>query len=342
MHRGSRAAALRGLGRRGYHFAAATTHGPNLRSAVEAAVQQCAALLGAPPTFCHVLVTPHYPNLHTVAPTVYATIEELQHPPPALIGGVVAGLLGGGPGPRSDLPSVHVVLGHLPGTTVAPFVSSTSGVPFSAQQWKALQNDRPGHSSGILFFADPFFLHAESLLLRIGGLLPQTPVSGGTLLLGTHPDGSHGTAFLNEDPVAPGGAVGLILHGAFSCDTLCIPGARPLGRPMVVSRCDGSTIGMLDGRPALDRLREELLADGVALDAHRAVMVGLPVGPTGGHCIRHAMPRGATGLHVAAAEPLLEGSQIQLYQRRRLPAAAVPGDPGTVRRGGRHRGAQTT
>lgn len=32
----------------------------------------------------------------------------------------------------------------------------------------------------------------------------------GTLLLGTHPDGSHGTAFLNEDPVAPGGAVGLI------------------------------------------------------------------------------------------------------------------------------------
>src|SRR2546427_12598430 len=52
------------------------------------------------------------------------------------------------------------------------------------------------------------------------------------------------------------GIVGLALSGSRRVETIVAQGCRPIGRPMLVTRCDRNTLFELDQRPPLECLRE--------------------------------------------------------------------------------------
>src|SRR5258708_35309166 len=57
-----------------------------------------------------------------------------------------------------------------------------------------------------------------------------------------------------RDEVFRSGVVGVDLSGNLRVETIVAQGCRPIGRPMLVTRCQGNVLFELDQRPALERL----------------------------------------------------------------------------------------
>ncbi|HEY2638157.1 MAG TPA: FIST N-terminal domain-containing protein [Solirubrobacteraceae bacterium] len=107
-------------------------------------------------------------------------------------------------------------------------------------------------ADGIVLLPDPFSFPTDPLLREIAGLSPGVPVMGG-LASGRTLDGT-GALFCGED-VYENGAVGLRFD-----DVAVLPlvsqGAAPVGPEMTITAAEGSVIGELAGRPALEKLRD--------------------------------------------------------------------------------------
>ena len=71
---------------------------------------------------------------------------------PVLVGGVVPGIMGGhDPSAPFNLPCVSLLLAGLRDTTISPFEVAGHGLPFTAEQWRALKGmgtDRGGGGAG--------------------------------------------------------------------------------------------------------------------------------------------------------------------------------------------------
>ncbi|MGH3047138.1 MAG: FIST N-terminal domain-containing protein [Gaiellaceae bacterium] len=65
---------------------------------------------------------------------------------------------------------------------------------------------------------------------------------------------------LLDDVVHAEGAVGAIVSG-LPILAVVSQGCRPLGREAVITRCEGNVVYELAGRPAVERLREEVAAE---------------------------------------------------------------------------------
>ena len=112
----------------------------------------------------------------------------------------------------------------------------------------------PADTEGtLLVFPDPFTFPSEALLgadspwTVVGGLASAAGRPGGNrLILGntTHTDG----------------AVGVLVDPAVEVRTVVSQGCRPIGQPFTVTKSEGNIVAEMGGRPAVDRLREILLA----------------------------------------------------------------------------------
>ncbi len=121
-------------------------------------------------------------------------------------------------------------------------------------------------ASGAILIPDPYSFPTDSVLQELAARAPGVPLIGG-LASGRNGDG--GALLLHGDEVVHGGAVGVRLDGV---DLLpCVSqGAAPLGPEMTITGADGHLITELAGRPALETLREVI----VALPEHERELVG--------------------------------------------------------------------
>lgn len=126
---------------------------------------------------------------------------------------------------------------------------------------------------GVLL-ADPFSFPADGFVERsyesLGGLPLVGGLASGALTAG-------GTRLLVDGRVVDRGAVGVVLGGDLSVHALVSQGCRPIGRPMTVTRSEGTTLYDLAGRPAFEQAKEAIaeLDDELQVNAVRGLQLGV-------------------------------------------------------------------
>jgi small ligand-binding sensory domain FIST len=106
-----------------------------------------------------------------------------------------------------------------------------------------------------LLLADPWSFPVDGFVEQSGEVLRGLPLVGG-LASGAGQAGE--TRLLVDGKVHDRGAVGLVIGGDVAVHTLVSQGTRPIGRPMTVTRADGSTVHELAGRSALQQAQDAI------------------------------------------------------------------------------------
>jgi small ligand-binding sensory domain FIST len=112
-------------------------------------------------------------------------------------------------------------------------------------------------------------------LAKLNDDRPDVPLVGGIAAGGGEPEAQ---ALIVDSEVHAHGAIGVVVSGA-PVVTAVSQGCAPIGRDSVVTRADGNVVHELAGKPALERLREEieLLPPAERLQAAQGILVGLVI-----------------------------------------------------------------
>jgi small ligand-binding sensory domain FIST len=152
-----------------------------------------------------------------------------------------------------DGPAVAVWAGALPGAEIECFHATADPIEGGIVVRGFPELDDPGL---VALLVDPFTFPAGPFLSRLNETHERIPLVGGIAPGGGRPGMQ---ALILEDAVHAEGAVGAVVSGP-PVVTVVSQGCRPIGREAVITRCDGNVVHELAGRPALDRLRNEIAA----------------------------------------------------------------------------------
>jgi small ligand-binding sensory domain FIST len=179
-----------------------------------------------------------------------AVREELA--PRHLLGCVAEGVVG----PAREIeegPAVAVWAGALPGAEIECFhavaVQTDAGIGVAGFP----ELDEPGL---VVLLVDPFTFPAGPFLTRLNEENERLPLVGGLSVTGQGPGVQ---ALIVDDAVHTEGAVGVVVSGR-PVLTVVSQGCRPIGRESVITRCEGNVVYELAGKPAFERLRDEIAA----------------------------------------------------------------------------------
>jgi small ligand-binding sensory domain FIST len=193
------------------------------------------------------------PDLASKAPERLAK----AFPSATVLGCSAAGVVGGGR-EVEDGPMVALTAASLPDVAVVPFHMTMGRLPSldsPPEAWHALVGVEPEVQPIFLLLPDPFTFEPRVLTGGLDDAYPDAPKIGGMASGGRRPGES--LLMLGE----PGrvtshraGAVGVALYGDVAMDTVVAQGCRPVGAPMVITRCARNHIRELDGRPVIATL----------------------------------------------------------------------------------------
>jgi small ligand-binding sensory domain FIST len=218
-------------------------------AAREAAREAHSAALGqAEVDLAFVFLSPaHLPEAEAAADAVR---EELA--PRHLLGCVAQGVVG-----RAceieEGPAVAVWAGALPGAELECFHAAAVQVDDGIAVAGFPELDDPGL---IVLLADPFTFPAGPFLTRLNEQHERVSLVGGIAVAGQRPGVQ---ALILDDELHAQGAVGVVVSGR-PVLTVVSQGCRPIGHESVITRCEGNVVYELAGRPAFERLRDEIAA----------------------------------------------------------------------------------
>ncbi len=175
--------------------------------------------------------------------------------PGALLAGCTGGGVIGGAREAEEGPALSLTAATLPGVSVSGFHVDTSSMPppEAVAAWRAVVGREPEPQPKILLLADPFTMDAGGLIAGLDRAYPGSPKFGGLASGGRRP--GENRLLLGAD-LHRSGAVGVVLSGDVVVDTVVAQGCRPIGKPMLVTRCTGGILQELDRRPPLQILTE--------------------------------------------------------------------------------------
>jgi len=181
---------------------------------------------------------------------VEAVREELG--PRHLLGCVAQGVVGRAR-EIEEGPAVAVWAGALPGAEIECFhaaaVPTDDGIAIAGFP----ELDDPGL---VVLLVDPFTFPAGPFMTRLNEEHERVPLVGGIAVAGQQPGVQ---ALILDDAVHAQGAVGAVVSGR-PVVTVVSQGCRPIGHESVITRCEGNVVYELAGRPAFERLRDEVAA----------------------------------------------------------------------------------
>lgn len=266
-------------------WASSISDADDLASAVEACTEQLAAQLASVEVDL-VLAFPsshHRPAWHELP----ALIRD-RFPAATVVGCSGGSVLGDGRELEGQA-GLALAAARLPGVELTPFDIPTERTPDPAEagddpeaeraRWNAAIGLDDGPDPHLLLFPDPLTWTGAECLASLDRAYPSGVKVGGLCSGGRRP-GEHG--LFCQRSLVHRGMVGLALRGNIELDTVVAQGCRPIGAPMFVTRCEGSVIIELDGRPAADALDKLLrsLPPPERARAQRSLFIGKVMDPT--------------------------------------------------------------
>ena len=115
--------------------------------------------------------------------------------------------------------------------------------------------DVPSGPATMLVLADPYTFPAEHFLARMAQDYPELLLVGGMASGAGAPGESR--LFCNGETL-DGGAVGMVVSGGVRVRALVSQGCRPFGKHLVITKADRNCILQLGGKPALEKLAEQV------------------------------------------------------------------------------------
>ena len=230
-------------------FASALSTDPDAR----VAEQRCLATLldglgGAAPELVVFFVTHHYGE----------AIEGLGGRLGRATGaGTVVGCSGasvlGGRREVEQKPGLTVWAGAMPGTRVQADHIHADRDGEGAWSYTAQPDIRDPARASLLLLGDPYSFPMPEYLELLGREHPGVPVVGGMASGGSGPGQNLMWA---NDEVLRFGMVAVVIEGEIEVSTAVSQGCRPIGEPIVITRCRDNVILELRGRPAAKVLLE--------------------------------------------------------------------------------------
>lgn len=192
-------------------------------------------LEGEKPDLVVAFVSPHFSGRFDDVPRL---VRE-RFGDVTLIGCSGGGIIGDG-SEVEHAPALSLTAAHLPGASITPFSLDEPNPP-----------DLPDDARSVVLLADPFTFDASTLissldtrsLKTIGGL-----ASGGV--------GPGTNALFCDERTLRAGAVGVALGGDIEVDTIIAQGCRPIGEPMLVTKCQENLILELNQTSPIEVLRD--------------------------------------------------------------------------------------
>jgi small ligand-binding sensory domain FIST len=233
-------------------WASAISENPQSDRALSHAIERIRGELGsAEPNLIALFVSPH----HADAYHRFSRALLSSFPKALLIGCSADGVIGAAHEVEQRA-AISLTAAVLPGVQLVPFHLRSSQLPEalnSQHPWVQLLGLTPIPNLHFLLLADPFTFDAGALVLGLDATYPGSPKIGG-LASGGRSRGSN--ALFLADSVHSEGAVGVAMSGNISMQTIVAQGCRPIGRPMMITRCEKNVLLQLDRRPPMQVLRE--------------------------------------------------------------------------------------
>jgi small ligand-binding sensory domain FIST len=232
-------------------WASALSQSSNLKEAVERAVEELCARLGSrEPDLVIAFASPSLVEGADVAELLHARL-----PRAVLVGCSGDGIIGANH-EVEGAPALSLTGALLPGVRLLPFHVDTNLLPepdARPEEWHQLLRVSPEQRPSLLIIGDPFTCDAEALVAGLDKAYPEALKVGG-LASGSREPGST-RLFLGGNSWRTG-AVGLAMMGNVVVDAIVAQGCRPIGTPLLVTRCEGNVLLRLNERPPIEVLRE--------------------------------------------------------------------------------------
>jgi len=216
----------------------------------DAAAEVRRGLSGAPADLVLAFASPH----HLEACARLPSLVETALPGALLAGCTGRGIIGAGH-EVEDAPALSLTAASLPGVRLTPFHLDQSDLPGSAdaQEWRETVDVDPATKPQFLLLADPLTVDAPALIAGLDAAYPASSKIGGLASGGPVPGANR--VFLGGRAYRSGVA-GVALAGNVAVETIVAQGCRPVGNPMIATRCHGNVLHEVDGRAPLEVLRE--------------------------------------------------------------------------------------
>jgi small ligand-binding sensory domain FIST len=233
-------------------WASALSQDPGTPQAVAEALAALGGQLGGERADLVVaFVSPH----HRAAAASVPGLIAAELPGALLVGCTGGGVIGAGH-EVEERAALSLTAAVLPGVEMVPFHIDMTDLPAASAlppAWHAAIGAAPQARPNLLLLADPLTLDAGALLAGLDLAYPRSSKFGGLASGGTAPGANR--LFL-RDEVFRSGVVGVALSGNLRVETIVAQGCRPIGQPMLVTRCQGNVLFELDQRPPLELLSE--------------------------------------------------------------------------------------
>jgi small ligand-binding sensory domain FIST len=292
---------------------ALSTEDGTSNAAQAACAEVSKGLAGQRPDLAVLFLSPHHAeSLEEVLSEVHSRLG-----PQRLIGCMAQGVIGKGREVERTagfslwaacLPGVQISIGHVRATM------TNEGLAFAGLP------EVPDRPACLLLLGEPYTFPTLQFMERLEEDHPRVSVVGGMASGALGP--GEKSVFLGREPMQDGAVVAL-LSGAIRVRPVVSQGCRPFGKHLVITKAENNLILELGGRPALERLDEQistlskeerdLLKHGLHLG--RAIDPSRQSFNRGDFLIRNVVgidpKRGA----VAITDPVRPGQTVQFHLR---------------------------
>ncbi len=234
-------------------WASALSQRVDARQALAEASEAVLHALGGTPDLALLFVSSHYAEVFPAIPGWAQAMLSPRH----MLGCSAGGVLGGG-SEVERREALSIVAARLPGVELSPFHLEAGPHLPSPEVWSELTGMRDEQAAAFVLLADPFTLEIEATLKGLDAVFPSAPKVGG-LVSGADAPGE-GLLFWGDRTLG-GGVLGLALGGRIELQSVLAQACRPIGEPMIITRCRDSIVYELNvGNPvqALQRVIETL------------------------------------------------------------------------------------
>ena len=152
--------------------------------------------------------------------------------------------------------AVSVTAASMPDVTLVDFHLDGDDLPdmdAGPDSWEAVVKVNKSSDPHFILLVDPFSFPVQNLLMGLDFAFERAAKIGGLASGGQQPE--HNALFLG-DQVHHSGAVGVVMYGNVTVDTVVAQGCRPVGIPMRITESRRNLLVELDGEAPLSVLKE--------------------------------------------------------------------------------------